>query len=103
MREVNNNTVNATNLNFQGVTPSKKDVPANETVEVTDLSKMPTDVIGRSQVTKPAIEEDLALFMKNPDMVTKANAFADILMKDYHIDYEHACEIATSAVKEFSK
>ncbi len=103
MREVNNNTVNAANLNFQGVTPSKKEAPANETVDVTDLSKMPADVIGRSQVTKPAIEEDLALFIKNPDVVKKANDFADMLMQEYHIDYEHACEIATSAVKEFSK
>ena len=103
MREVNNNTVNAANLNFQGVSPSKKDVPTNEPVEVTDLGKMPADVIGRSQVTKPAIEEDMALFMKNPDAIVKANAFADMLMQEYHIDYEKACEIATSAAKEFSK
>lgn len=103
MREINNNTVNSANLNFQGVTPSKKEVPVNESVEVTDLGKMPADVIGRSQVTKPAIEDDLALLEKNPELIAKANAFADTLMEEYHIDYEHACLIATSAAREFSK
>lgn len=104
MREVNNNTVNAANLNFQGVSPAKKEeTPAKETLEVTDLSKMPADVIGRSQVAKPAIEEDIAIMQKNPDMVAHADKLMDFLINDHHMSYEQACEIVTATVREFSK
>jgi hypothetical protein len=103
MREVNNNTINSANLNFQGVSSAKKDVLPQETVETTDLSKMPADIIGRSQVTKPAIEEDLAIFQNNKELVEKSEKLMDMLLNDYHMDYEKACEIVTATVKEFSK
>ena len=73
MREINNNTTQVNNLNFQGVKPTAKPEEApvvdKEKTEVTDLGKMPAEVIGRSQVSKTNLEKDLVAFMANPKAV----------------------------------
>lgn len=85
MREVNNNTANPGNVNFQGVQPRNLketniplDMPPVETSEVTDLGKMPAEVIGRSQVSKSALEKDLAPFFANPELVEKSLRFYEM-------------------------
>lgn len=80
MREVNNNTTNSGNINFQGVPAVKKDINAQEIIpaeslEVTDLGKMPSEVIGRSQVPKTAAEKDLGMLFKDPEVVKKSLEF----------------------------
>ncbi len=83
MREVNNNTANSSNINFQNVQTRKDVNPALECnqvecSEVTDLGKMPADVIGRSQVAKTNAEKDLKPLFSNPEFVKKSLEFFEI-------------------------
>ena len=72
MREVNN-TSNSKNINFQGIQARKEaqPAPAMETREITDLGRMPAEVIGRSQVTKSSLEKDIAFLSNNIEKVEK--------------------------------
>ncbi|MBQ8169004.1 hypothetical protein IJZ97_06280 [bacterium] len=102
MREVNN-TSNANGLNFQGVSAKKDAQPAAsiESREVTDLGKMPAEVIGRSQVTKSAIEKDLEFLGKNPEKVEKLDEYCDYLVEKLGYSYEDACALTGVAAEEF--
>ena len=100
MREVNN-TSNS-KINFQGIQPRKdaQQAPAVETREVTDLGKMPAEVIGRSQVAKSSLEKDLAFLSNNPDKVEDLNRYCDYLMGN-GCSYEEACALTGAAAEEF--
>ena len=84
MREVNNNTANSSNINFQGVQAARKDLNLQpeiipvESSEVTDLGKMPAEVIGRSQVSKTPAEKDLEPLFKNSEVVQKSLEFFEM-------------------------
>ena len=101
MREVNNNTAQGTgNVNFQNVQPRKEDVKPEvqvETQETTDLSKMPSEVIGRSQVTNS--DKDISYALKHPEMIEKINYLCDRLMARGYT-YEQACSIASAMAEE---
>ncbi len=105
MREVNNNTSNPSNINFQGI-PAKKDaVPQSEAIpvessEVTDLGKMPAEVIGRSQVPKTAAEKDLGTLFKNPEVVRKSLEFFE-LCEAYGKTPVEAAELMGAYAEEF--
>ncbi len=101
MREVNN-TSNSKNINFQGIQPRKdaQQAPAVETREVTDLGKMPAEVIGRSQVAKSSLEKDLAFLSNNPDKVEDLDRYCEYLMSNGY-SYEQACALAGTAAEEF--
>lgn len=101
MREVNN-TSNSKNINFQGLQARKdaQPAPAVETREVTDLGKMPAEVIGRSQVAKSALEKDIAFLNSNPDKVEDLERYCDYLMNNGY-SYEQACSLAGVAAEEF--
>lgn len=101
MREVNN-TTNSSNINFQGIQARKDAVPSPqfEAKEVTDLSKMPSEVIGRSQVAQTALEKDIAFLNSNPDKVEDLDRYCEYLMKNGY-SYEQACSLAGAAAEEF--
>lgn len=106
MREVNNNRTNSSNgVNFQGVQPrnSKEVVMPSiiESEEVTDLGKMPSEVIGRSQVSQSSLEKDMAYMAEHPEKVEDADKMFEYLVTKKGIPYEKAAEIATGTVKEF--
>ena len=106
MREVNNNTANPSNVNFQGVQQRglkenvQPEVPAVESSEVTDLGKMPAEVIGRSQVPKNAAEKDLGVLFKNPEVVKKSLEFFE-LCEAYGKTPAEAAELMGAFVEEF--
>ena len=101
MREVNN-TSNSNNINFQGIQARKEaqPAPAMETREVTDLGKMPSEVIGRSQVAKSALEKDIAFLNSNPDKVEDLDRYCEYLMGN-GCSYEQACALTGAAAEEF--
>ena len=105
MREVNNNTTNTGNVNFQGIQPRKEELhaemPMTDSVEVTDLGKMPSEIIGRSQVSKTAHSKDVEFFMHNPEKAEKFIAICDKL-QDAGYSYEQACAIVSQMAEEFS-
>ncbi len=96
MREVNNNT--ATNkVNNVNYTPQKSEHVEKvmpETKEVTDLGKMPSEVIGRSQVAQSGA------ILHNPGKIEDLNRFCDYLTSCGYT-YEQACAIAGAAADEF--
>ena len=106
MREINNNTAQTNNVNFQGIKPSAKaeEVPAVdvETKEVTDLGKMPAEVIGRSQVSKTSLEKDVIAFMANPKAVETSMEFFD-KMEAMGYAPERAAAMMCKFAEEFSK
>ena len=103
MREVNNNTTSK--INFQNVQPAAKEdavpVKAAETKEVTDLGKMPAEVIGRSQVSKSNLEKDLALYLSNPKVVETSMDFFDRMEQMGYTPEESAAMMGKFA-EEFS-
>lgn len=103
MREINN-TSNTNNINYQGI-QVRKDIPqALQSVEVketTDLSKMPSEVIGRSQVAKSAIENDIEIWMNNPEKIEELDRYFDYLMDKEEYSYEQACALQAMAGEEF--
>lgn len=102
MREINNNTTN--NINFQGIQPvSKEEVKAQEfqSTEVTDLGKMPAEVIGRSQVTKSNLEKDLAFFMADKNVVEVSMEYFD-KMEKLGYSSEDAATLMGKFAEEFS-
>lgn len=106
MREVNNNTANPSNVNFQGVQQRslkenvQPEVPAVESSEVTDLGKMPAEVIGRSQVTKTTAEKDLEPLFKDPEAVRKSLEFFEICER-YGKSPVEAAELMGGFANEF--
>ncbi|MBE7709005.1 MAG: hypothetical protein E7Z93_01010 [Cyanobacteria bacterium SIG32] len=101
MREVNN-TSNSKNINFQGIQARKEaqPAPAMETREITDLGRMPAEVIGRSQVTKSSLEKDIAFLSNNIEKVEKLDKYCDQLMENGY-SYEQACALTGVAAEEF--
>ena len=106
MREINNNTTQANNLNFQGVKPSSKaeeaQVVDKELKETTDLGKMPAEVIGRSQVSQTNLEKDLVAFMANPKVVEASMNYFD-QMEAMGYAPEQAAAMMGKFAEEFSK
>lgn len=106
MREINNNTTNTGNVNFSRMQPVKEELPAEtpsaETVEVTDLSKMPSEVIGRSQVAKTALAKDTEFFANNPEQVSALLKFCEDL-QNKGFSYEEACAIMSETANEVFK
>ena len=103
MREVNNNTSNPSSVNFQNIPPKmepKPEATVVETSEVTDLGKMPAEVIGRSQVPKNAAEKDLGVLFKNPEVVKKSLEFFE-LCEAYGKTPAEAAELMGAFVEEF--
>ncbi len=106
MREVNNNTSNPSNINLQGIQPIKKDINMQPEIlpvegsEVTDLGKMPSEVIGRSQVAKSAAKKDMELLFKNPDVVKKSLEFFQ-LCEEYGKSPVEAAELMGAFADEF--
>lgn len=107
MREVNNNTANPGNVNFQGVQQRKdsnlqpSELPFIETSEVTDLGKMPAEVIGRSQVSKTAHQKDVGFCIEHPDKVEDLERYFNYLIKKQGLSYEDACAVIGCAAEEF--
>ena len=102
MREVNNNTTN--NINFQGIQPVSKEetkAPEVQTKEVTDLSKMPAEVIGRSQVAQTSLEKDLAFFTANKDVVDASMEYFN-RMEKLGYSSEDAAALMGKFAEEFS-
>ena len=106
MREVNNNTANPSQLNFiPPVHDSVENVqaqPEKEVQETTDLSKMPSEVIGRSQVGQTALEQDVKFLEENYSKVEDTNRMFEYLVDECGISYEQAAAIIDGAIKEFS-
>lgn len=106
MREVNNNTANSANINFvQPKVPVDKQVPEvvevqEEMVDTTDLRKMPAEVIGRSQVSKTALERDVEEFLKNPEMVEKSLRFYE-MCEQMHMEPSEAAALMGAYAEEF--
>ena len=106
MREVNNNTSNPSSVNFQGIPAVKKDInmPSDvipvESSEITDLGKMPSEVIGRSQVPKTAAEKDLSTLFENPEIVKKSLEFFE-LCETYGKSPVEAAELMGAFTEEF--
>ncbi len=106
MREVNNNTTNPGNVNYQGIQAKtfnniQPEVSAAETFEVTDLGKMPADVIGRSQVARTSHQKDVEFSLKNPEKVEDLERYFDYLIGQKGLSYEEACEIIGATAEEF--
>ena len=104
MREVNNNTTTSSNVNFQGVTPAAKEevkAPEVQAKEVTDLGKMPAEVIGRSQVSQTGLEKDLAFFMADKDVVDLSMKYFDQMEKLGYTS-EDAAALMCKFAEEFS-
>lgn len=105
MREVNNNTVNSNNVSFQQIQPKRETAQSEDvkpqTSEITDLGKMPSEVIGRSQVSKSSLEKDMDFALKNPDKVEDMNRYCDYLMNELGYSYEDACTIVGASADEF--
>lgn len=107
MREVNNNTANTGNVNFQSVQPrTSKELQGSEnlpfeTSEITDLGNMPAEVIGRSQVARTAHEKDVEFAMKNSEKAEDLVRYCDYLMKEKGLSYEQACAITSATAEEF--
>lgn len=103
MREINN-TSNTNNINYQGI-PARKEVPLSsqsiEAKETTDLSKMPSDIIGRSQVAKSAIENDIEILLNNPEKVEELDRYFNYLIDKERYSYEQACALQAMAGEEF--
>ncbi len=107
MREINNNKVTSNNTNFKNVQqkPSADAVqPEDKTFEYnadkTDLNKMPSEVIGRSQVAKTAAEKDVEFFYKNPEFVERSMEFFK-LCEIYGKSPVEAAELMGAYAKEF--
>ncbi len=105
MREINNNSANINNVNFQGMpknTPNNlpEELPVADAVEVTDLGKMPSEVIGRSQVSKSALEKDLEPLFNNPEIVEKSLAFFETC-ENYGISPVKAAALMGGFADEF--
>ena len=103
MREVNNNTTTSSNVNFQGVSPVAKEetkAPEVQAENVTDLSKMPNDVIGRSQVSQTGLEKDLAFFMADKDVVDLSMKYFD-QMEKLGYSSEDAASLMCKFAEEF--
>ena len=105
MREINNNK-NANNINFQCIKPMPKDELLKEqgleNNEVTDLGKMPSEIIGRSQVVGNGIEKDIETYLSNPEVVETSMAFFDHMEKLGYTPEEAAAMMGKFA-EEFSK
>lgn len=108
MREVNNNTANPSNVNFQGVSARnlKEDVVLPDTLsaeksEITDLGKMPAEVIGRSQVAKTAHQKDVDFALTHEKDVEDLNRYFDYLIDKRGLSYEQACAIIAGTAEEF--
>lgn len=86
MREIEK--VNNGNVN-QPIQPTKvdtttKEIPAEEKApkkEIKDLGNMPAESLGRSQVSKDNIENDVKVMQENPKTVEEANKFFDMAEK----------------------
>ena len=106
MREINNNTAQTNNVNFQGIKPTAKPEEAPvvdvEAKEVTDLGKMPADVIGRSQVSKTNLEKDVVAFLANPKAVETSLDYFD-KMEIMGYTPEQAAAMMGKFAEEFSK
>ncbi len=108
MREVNNNTANPSNVNFQGIqTRSTKEdvitpeIAPSESPEVTDLGKMPSEVIGRSQVSKTAQQKDVDFAVKHEKDVEDLDRYFNYLIDKRGLSYEQACAIIAGTAEEF--
>ena len=107
MREINNNTAQTNNVNFQGIKPAVKpeevpvvDVEAKK--ESTDLGKMPAEVIGRSQVAQTHLEKDVVAFLANPKAIETSMEFFD-KMEAMGYAPEQAAALMGKFAEEFSK
>src|SRR5574344_1151086 len=49
--------------------------------EIKDLGNTPSEALGRSQVAKDNIENDIKIMQDNPEIVEKANRFFDMAEK----------------------
>lgn len=106
MREVNNNTANSNNVNFKGVRPRQENVQPDvissiDAKEITDLGKMPSEVIGRSQVAKASSQKDVEFMMKNPEKAEDLNRWFNYLVETKGLSYEDACMVLGAAAEEF--
>ncbi|MBQ2611602.1 hypothetical protein IJF81_04340 [bacterium] len=72
--------------------------------ETTDLSKMPSEVLGRSQVAKDNIENDMKILLENPDVVENSNKFYDMAEEVLRANGdEHPAENAAVLTEAFRK
>lgn len=106
MREVNNNTTNSNNVNFQGIQPRKETasqevMPQIDSKEITDLRNMPSDVIGRSQVAKSSSDKDVDFVLNNSKSVEDLNRYFDYLIDKQGLSYEDACSVIGGTAEEF--
>ena len=105
MREVNNNN-KTSNINFQCIKPIQKDdLTRSEDIDVkesTDLGKMPSEVIGRSQVVGNGIEKDIETYLSNPEIVNASMDFYD-RMEALGYTPEEASAMMAKFAEEFSK
>lgn len=108
MREINNNNANSVNnLNYIGAKSVAKEdispsVEVDNNLEVTDLGKMPAEVIGRSQVSKSNLEKDIATYLANPKLVEVSMDFFD-KMEAMGYAPEEAASIMGKFAEEFGK
>ncbi len=103
MREINNNSTNLNNVNFQGMSKNAgtpEEMPVVDSADVTDLSKMPSEVIGRSQVSKSALEKDLEPLFSNPEVVQKSLEFFEAC-EAYGVPPTKAAALMGGFAKEF--
>lgn len=106
MREIDNKNIN--NVNYKGIqkasndTPTMPEAPAApaETKEISDLGKVPSASLGRSQINTDTTESDMLFLMKNPSEVEQLNKIFDNYQETH--SYEEATQLLEAYRREFS-
>lgn len=107
MREVNNNTANPSNVNYQGIQAknSNTNVPPEvfpmESSDSTDLGKMPAEIIGRSQVSKTSHQKDVEFAVNHPEKLEDLDRYFNYLIGAKGLSYEEACAVIGATAEEF--
>lgn len=107
MSEAINNQSNVVNgrngLNYPPISSKVNEQPSseqNEEIKETDLSKMPAEVYGRSQVSSSnTLEHDMENF--DPKRAEDYNRKAEYLLNKLGIPYEQALSLVYGMEKEF--
>lgn len=68
---------------------------------ITDLGKMPAEVIGRSQVSKTAHQKDVEYIMTHEKDVEDLDRYFNYLIDQRGLSYEQACAIIAGTAEEF--
>lgn len=114
MTEINSNSQN---INIQKNTQIKREKKqiasdaklADEKKQVQDLGNNPSEMIGRSQVTKADnLASDMKTFKNNPQLIMHADEFFDYALNEFSKQgradaYEQAVLATAQFVNEFSK